>query len=447
MKKILSIALIAALFVTSAFAVSFTGSAALNLGYNLDSKAYGFENVKEPVLTFGFELGTGDGSSAGEKDLKAEIAGTFTVSFEEKKYTETGDLSVGATVTTLKITKANILYKDVLTVGILDAGKPADYASSFNVKDGETLSDQVGAYINSLKSAPGFTVKYNPLNVSGGFGLAGDASKSLIDVVAHANLADLALVENLKASFGAGVVVNKVEETSLSDKGTYTDVLASAKVAYDDSDKISASFAADFDLHVEKKSEKTVTPMLEASVAAKYDFVSADLYLYSVDKFENVILDAKAAAEYTFAENYTVTGAFKVYNAANKTRSSKDTTSPETQEFQPELKVKAVVNDFTFTVGGSYGIKGKALAVYGKVEYKADMFSANFTADYNKTIGTDKTSQLYFTAGIESKTVVDGATLALTYGKANSSDKLNVLKDQEIGQKLGKITASAKISF
>ena len=38
MKKILSIALIAALALTSVFAVTFTGDAALNLGYNFKSE-------------------------------------------------------------------------------------------------------------------------------------------------------------------------------------------------------------------------------------------------------------------------------------------------------------------------------------------------------------------------------------------------------------------------
>ncbi len=77
MKKILTIALIVALCLTSAFAVSFTGSASLELGYDLDSKDYGFKNAVTPKLIFGFELGSGEGGSAGEKDLRAEIAGTF----------------------------------------------------------------------------------------------------------------------------------------------------------------------------------------------------------------------------------------------------------------------------------------------------------------------------------------------------------------------------------
>ncbi len=60
-----------------------------------------------------------------------------------------------------------------------------------------------------------------------------------------------------------------------------------------------------------------------------------------------------------------------------------------------------------------------------------------------KTIGKDKTNQLCFTAGISSTAVVDGATIALTYGKASSSNVLNVLDGQIPVQKLGKIKASA----
>ncbi len=137
MKKILTIALIAALCLTSVFAVSFNGDATLELGYDLDSKDYGFKNAATPKLIFGFELGSGEGGAAGEKDLRAEIAGTFTVAFKENDsdsaYTPDNLGFPNATITTLKISKANILYKDILTVGILNAGKSADYAKSYNV--------------------------------------------------------------------------------------------------------------------------------------------------------------------------------------------------------------------------------------------------------------------------------------------------------------------------
>lgn len=464
MKKVLTIALIAAMFVTSAFAVSFTGSAALKFGYDLDTKDYGFANAPSTTLKFGFELGSGSAEKAGEKDIKAELAAEFKVEFKEAKYTTdgtsvitidgskvevepaideeskgtykmTGLKAVGSPVVTLKISKANILYKDSLTFGLLSAGKSADYAQSFNVDDdGKTLSDLIAP----LKGVAGLTVEANKLGVSGGFGLTGNAGdEKTYNVLAHAAVADKELAEGLKLSAGFGALLTGNKNTNKST------LQANLKGAYSQ-DKLSASLAADFQTVLEKDKDAVVG--FEAAVAAKYDFVSLNLYYYSVDNFKNNILDGKISASYTFEEKYTVTGSFTAYDMADKTRAEGDKTG-ESQEFKPALEVKAVVDSFTFTVGGSYKIISKGMAVYGKVAYKADMFTANFTADYAKTIGTDKTSQLYFTAGIESEAVVDGAKLALTYGKASSSDKLNVLKDQAVDQKLGKVTASATISF
>ena len=155
MKKILSIALVAALLVSSVFAVSFTGDATLSLGYDLDTKDYGFGNGTTTTLKFGFELGSGDGASAGEGDLRAEIAGTFKVEFKETKYTAKGDLKA-ATISTLKISKANILYKDFLTIGILSAGESADYAKSYYSVNSD--GDKVDV-LPTFSDVPGFTYK------------------------------------------------------------------------------------------------------------------------------------------------------------------------------------------------------------------------------------------------------------------------------------------------
>ena len=434
MKKILSIALIAALVVSSVFAVSFTGSAALELGYDLDSKDYGFNNAAKTELKFGFELGSGDGAAAGEKDLRAEIAGTFKVEFAETKYTSKGN-EVTANVTTLKISKANILYKDILTIGILNAGSSADYASSYNVdKDKKTLSNVV----TPVEGVAGFTFKLNQYGVNGGFGLKGKADDSkYYSVLAHAELADKELAEGLKLSIGAGALL-----TGTSEGGQNT-IQANVKGSYE-KDLFSASAAVDFATILVKDADARI--LLEAAAAAKYDFVNLNVYFYSVDKFENAILDAKIAAKKTFGEDVkiTVDGSFEANNVADKTRAEVDKTSVNggKQEFTPAVNATAEVDAFTFGAGVSYGIKAKKLALNASVKYAPEEFTAEVKVGYSKTIEAEKTSALTLEASISSTKVIDGATLALKYAGCK-----NLLKDQETAQKLGNITASATVKF
>ena len=107
MKKILSIALIAALFVASAFAGFGESYATLDLGFDLDSKDYGFVNGQQVKYSMSFELGADAAEKAGEADLRAEIGAEFGAKIK------ISDSTVAFDTVTLKLTKANILYKDV----------------------------------------------------------------------------------------------------------------------------------------------------------------------------------------------------------------------------------------------------------------------------------------------------------------------------------------------
>ena len=455
MKKILSIALIAALAVCSVFATSFKGSAAIELGYDLDTKDYGFANKPSTELKFGFELESGNGGKAGEKDLRAEIAGEFKVEFKENKYTETGDLKA-ATISTLKISKANILYKDILTVGILGPGKSADYASSYNVNDkGETLSDLIVGFDGKEFSAidptfsniNGFTVE--AYGVKGGFGLNGNATEkaSWFEMLAHAALTDKVLADGLKLSVGAAAEVGTMyEETAtclqFNVKGDYV------------KDELSVTGAVDFGLGLTTIKDVETEVELEASAAAKYDFVTANFYMYSLDKFENTIVDAKVAAEKTFdiEEGISVTanGSFEANNIADKTRDAADKTSVNKgkQEFTIAAGASATVDAFTFGLDASYGFKGKELSIAPSVKYKHEMFTASLSGKFTTVIETEKSNVLSIKASITSDKVIDGATLALTYDKASYTGAyMNLLKDQTKEQSLGKITASATVKF
>ena len=147
MKKILSIALIAALALTSVFAATYNGKAALELGYDLDSSKYGFENSTSRKLKWTITYDTGTAGSEGEGDLRAVIAAEFSAS---QKVADDSDYVAENTTLpkedikfTAEITKADILYKELVRVGILNAGKSADYAKSFykNYADKISLSD------------------------------------------------------------------------------------------------------------------------------------------------------------------------------------------------------------------------------------------------------------------------------------------------------------------
>ena len=446
MKKILSIALIAALTVCSVFAATFTGSAALELGYDLDTKDYGFANNASTKLNFGFELGSGEGGQAGEKDLRAEIAGTFKVEFKAADYKASG-AEVKATVSELKLTKANILYKDVLTVGILDAGSSADFASSYNkISSGSDKGKTVSDLIAALKGVPGFTVTANKLGVTGGFGLTGKADDTKVyNVLAYATLADKELAEGFKLSVGAGALLKGDAKTSNST------IQANLKAAYA-KDELSASAALDFQTVLVKDQDAKIG--FESSIAAAYDFVSFNAYLYSMDKFENFIADAKIAAEKTFdieeGVSVTANGSFEANNIADKTRAAGDKTERNggAQEFTIAAGASATVDAFTFGLEASYGIKAKVLSITPSVKYAHEMFTASLSGTFETVIEKEKSNVLSIKASITSDKVIDGATLALTYDKASYTGAyMNLLKDQTKEQSLGKITASATVKF
>ncbi len=422
MKKILSIALVAALLVSSVFAVSFSGDATLSLGYDLDTKDYGFKNGTSTTLKFGFELGSGDGASAGEGDLRAEIEGTFKVEFAEKKYTEKGDLSVKAAVTTLKISKANILYKDFLTVGILGAGKSADYAASYYVDDdGNPVSDVVFG----LDGVDGFTYKVvaEKFTVNGGFGLNGNTKDEEYNVLAYAGLDDFAVVESVKLSAAAAAKFTDASKAlQFNVKGAYSQ------------DKLSASLGVDLNTDLDGGFK------VETALAAAYDFVTLDVYYFTVDKFEKNNLDAKIAASKEFGEDVKVTVKGSV--------DARDLTNQyETREITPALDASCTVDAFTFGAKASYGIIGKKFSASANVTYAHDMFTAKAGVNFATVFGTDDSSSIYASASIESTKLINGATVSLAYAPAKDSDGNVVTNYLAKDSMLGTVTAAVKVSF
>ena len=405
MKKILSIALIAALVATSAFA-AFSGSAAIKAGVDLDSKNYGFINSDSETLIFTFEFASGEVSASGEGDLRAEIAADFSVGFDYD--TTADDLVTDASV--IEITKANIIYKDV-TVGILNAGKSATYAADYHLDDD---GDPITNYVKALSGVPGFTV--SAFGYNGGFGFNGDADAETYAVLAHAQTKSFDLAEGVTAQAAAGMKVTE----SASVFGV------SAKTAFV-KDAISADAAVDFGF-----GEKVA---VDFAANAAYDFVSANVYYGTEDGFESNKLDAMVAAEKAVNENITVGGSVDftdIFVDAREIAISADGTFA----FAP----------VTLGASASYSVFAKDLEVSADVTYGADLFTAKAGVVFGTTIDTEDSSYVYATASISSDKVVDGATISLAYAPAKDSGVVvtNYLKD---GTKLGTIYASATIAF
>ena len=398
MKKILSIALIAALVATSAFA-AFSGSAALKAGVDLDSKNYGFINSDSETLIFTFEFASGEVSASGEGDLRAEIAADFSIGFDYD--TTADDLVTDASV--IEITKANIIYKDV-TVGILNAGKSATYAADYHLDDD---GDPITNYVKALSGVPGFTV--SAFGYNGGFGFNGDADAETYAVLAHAQTKSFDLAEGVTAQAAAGM---KVTETA-----SVFGVSAKANLS---KDLLSAALAVDFAVAEEAQ--------VEVAGSAAYDFVSANVYFFSVDGFETNVLDAKLAATKAVSETVTVGGSVEVIDALVDAR-----------ELKLGANVKAVVAPVTVEAKADYAVFGKTVDTTTKVTYTADMFSA-----YAKLVANMKFADEFAMTkiapevGVSSDKVISGATVSLGWTGADFAEGV---------EKNGKINAQVKISL
>ena len=113
------------------FATSFTGSAEVKSSFNFNDKTYGIGNVSGTELKWSWAIDSGDGSSTWAEKLYAEIAGTWSVSFNPK-----GDKVTAGNVTpaiSLSVDKANIVY-DKLSVSILGSGAFNGNVKNFKYK-------------------------------------------------------------------------------------------------------------------------------------------------------------------------------------------------------------------------------------------------------------------------------------------------------------------------
>ena len=414
MKKILSIALIAALALTSVFAATYNGKAALELGYDLDSSKYGFENSTSRKLKWTITYDTGTAGSEGEGDLRAVIAAEFTASqkvADDSDYVAEDDtLPKEGIKFTAAITKADILYKDLVRVGILNAGKSADYAKSF-------YKNTAKKNVNNVEAVKEYTDGFNftIAGFNGGFGLTGNADAKTVKYFAWAETKSFDLSEGLTAQAAAVVAGNQ-------DAAQFG---VSAKADYKNEDaKLSASVATDFGYKAEKAA-------LDLAVKAGYDFVSFDAYVGTADSFENTELGAKLGATYKF-ENGSVGASFAGQNMADKNtgvaREFKATVNGD-YTYQP-VKAEAEV---------SYAIIAKELTVKPAVSYIHEVFTAKAALELGVKFAENTTvTAIKPSVTVSSDKIISNATLELGWTGADFAESAN---------KKGKIATSATISF
>ena len=353
MKKILSIALVALLAVSSVFAADFSGSASINFGYDFESKDWGFANANSTKIDIKAEIASGSADKAGEGEIYAGIKAAFAVDY---KIANSG---VTAFVSKNSISEAYITNGE-WKVSILGATGPSDFAKSYYKVPNKNVT-----FAPVADKAPGFTVEYAGYKAS--LGLAGNTATKAIDWSASLATPEYALAEGLTANFAVAAADN-------------TDIAASAKVAYDAD--VDASLAADFGY-------RTAAKAFDFDVAAKVAVapVTVDAYYWYGSK----ILAAQVAAT---VDALTVTVGDKDILGANPITAS----------------VKYVVSDaLTVEANGGFTVADKSWSAGAGATYKADAFTAKASAEY----ASAKT--LKVAASVESATVIPGATLKLAY--------------------------------
>ena len=427
MKKGIIVLLITVLAAGMAFA-GLTGSAAINLGYNLDTKDYGFENDAKATYKFKFSFDTASAEvSEHQTNVWAEVAAEASAYIEySKKDAKSGHTGSISTITgkivngepvidfgTVKIAvkKANIHVND-FTFGILNAGGAYNYAADYHLDDdGDPILDKVKS---EGKKAPGFTVSYN--GYSAGFGFKGNSEAKTYNVLAHAQTKSFDLAEGLSAQAAAYAFVSDAA------KNFY----GAAKAAYA-ADKLSADAAAEIAINDSKVN-------VEAAANASYDFVYANLYFYTLalDREASVkpYLDAKVGAGYTFAGDVEV----KVNGFVDA-----ENVLADAREITVGADATATVAPVSVLGKVSYGIYGKQLALEGKVTYNHEVFTAYAQLKSALTIGADPAlTSLKPELSVSTDKIVENAGLALTWKGADFAKGI---------EKKGAITASATIKF
>ncbi len=432
MKKILTIALVALLAASSVFA-GLSGKATISLGYDTESKSYGFVNGKG--FSLDLDLASETAENVGEGDVYAGVKATMGLKVANRRgtngsiYANNGNIGLGVLFSLKEAYVAGADWK----VAITGTQSGPDFAASaIDTEFDDWSKDSFGnksktpdyasfvakSYSVSVNKAPGFTATYKDWKVALGFegGKADEKTGTPDYFNYHASVftPSIVLADGLtvKAAAVASGIKNAtdttkttnyisgqvVESVSVYNASKNFDAFGgSLELAYA-SDTFSGKLAADFGMEKTVGTDKFV-PGLDVAANAVISGFTVDVYY----QYKNWISAQVKADLNTFEIPVVLTVYGK--NLADKN---------EGQELGG--KAEATLSAFTVSAGGSYALSSKKLALSGAVEYKAEKFKAGAGMNFSKVLTEDGAKQLYANASIESDTLVPGATLTLAYG-------------------------------
>ena len=431
MKKFISLALVAALVATSAFA-AFSGEASVSFGYDTTSKAWGFANGKS--LSVSVDIASEAAEKIAEGDIYAGIKASMEVGIKpnhgEKKIYNFGpasDLGIWAKVSEAYVTNGEWKVSILGSVGAPDYAKSAiDFSYSkakdaFGVEYGSANVATAKSYKLPTVAQAGVTATMAGYKV--GLGLVGKADDVAFNVFVET--AEYEVAEGAKVQ-AAAIVANgtkKVNDKTVADTDKIG-VGASVKASYA-TDAVTVKAAAD--LGVENVNNDAVVNF-DTAVAVAVEPVTVDAYF-------SKIADANYLSAQVAADLEVVSGDVYVLDIlGDDITVGADVEYPATEEITVSANVEMTT-------------ESQDLSVSANVKYAAEKFTAKCGVAYGMNLKAEGAEVLSATASIETKAVIPGATLSLSYGKDSAGNTMNFLADKDKTQNFGAVTAKCKIAF
>ena len=431
MKKIISIALVAALVATSAFA-AFSGDASVSFGYDTTSKAWGFANGKS--LSVSVDIASEAAEKVAEGDIYAGIKASMEVGIKPNHGNKAiyndgpaSDLGIWAKVSEAYVTNGEWKVSILGSVGAPDYAKSAiDFSYSqakdaFGVAYGPYAVATAKSYKLPTVAQKGVTATMAGYKV--GLGLVGKADDVAFNVFAET--AEYEVAEGAKVQ-AAAIVANgtkKDGDKTVADTDKIG-VGASVKASYA-TDAVTVKAAAD--LGVENVNNDAVVNF-DTAVAVAVKPVTVDAYFSKVADVN--YLSAQVAADFE-----VVSGDVYVLDIlGDDITVGADVEYPATEEITVSANVEMTT-------------ESQDLSVSANVKYAAEKFTARCGVAYGMNLKAEGAEVLSATASVETKAVIPGATLSLSYGKDSAGNTMNFLADKDDVQNFGAVTAKCTIAF
>ena len=357
MKK-LSIILLVLIFAGGfAFAadIAVTGSASVDVEYDLDAGTFGLVNDSyDSDISFALTLASGSGEAAGSGDVYAEIGITAGIDVYADGFDadESGVIEVPAESPQNEInTWASIDYVNIIagdwTVGILGSPEGFDNAVSYFDDDEDLVADQ-DSVAPAFGAGTGVTISYLDYVIGADYATDGTYAVSA--------LADMVLADGVSGSVGVAY------DGAFSATGT-------ASVAVGDG---ALDLAVDF-------------AGTDVEVSAVVDYAPAVLSVYyGADLNAKIALDLNPIALSVDVRDILTTQDINV-------------------------SASTTVDAASISLGVGYVVGTKAWDVSGAVGYALDEAILTLGGGYTSA------SVINLYASVASTTVIDGATLSLAY--------------------------------